>query len=511
MFIIHKGGERVALTNVVMWTDKGWKNVTIDEAISIYPSTVSAHGGQFCCRLCKQNVTLTAHRKRSRRFSHVSSYADKQCDDRALSSPVIKFEMHEFIPPIRINIYNQNSFSLDMGFVLPPEVNNKGKIIITSANDPKSIVEYNISRLSMDSLTYLSIGSIPAEKYIINVSESSLNLPHIVDGIKKSGVLFDYNTRKKLPDDADVIVDHNYLYLTQNGNLYNSDVDVVVSNICSIKEWYVYSIKAKSLSKTTADFFLKLGYWLTEKKTSLTFLWPEYVVTPYIIKHEKELVYLYIQGESIIPQIYPEEKCLSYQQCDNGNGVAVAVKCSGRKQLLSVGRTKVLRYTYLWKEKLNFSQAQPPITITDIKGKNEAAGINNKLPEKKILQIKAEYDSYIEIMKDGWAIDKIKIKANEILEIDHLQFGMTINVFQGLECVWSVSYVKQQKTVFGNEEELLWLLQNAGGKKIPISHLFSVTINKYRDYPKIQKWIYTQIRNGFISERAYKIIKGENL
>ena len=50
----------MALTNVAMLTDQGWKSVTIEEAKSIFPSTVSAHSGMLMCRLCKQHVTLTA-------------------------------------------------------------------------------------------------------------------------------------------------------------------------------------------------------------------------------------------------------------------------------------------------------------------------------------------------------------------------------------------------------------------------------------------------------------------
>ena len=54
------GGDRMALTNVAMWTTKGWKSVTIDEATNKFPyGKVSANSRIFMCRLCKKDVLST--------------------------------------------------------------------------------------------------------------------------------------------------------------------------------------------------------------------------------------------------------------------------------------------------------------------------------------------------------------------------------------------------------------------------------------------------------------------
>lgn len=509
LYFINEGGGNMALTNVAMWTDKGWKSVTRDEAIRVFPDEkVSANSGIFMCRLCKKYVTLTAPGIYTRCFKHSRGDEDKECDDRILSAPIQNFELHTFIPPMRIKINNSQSYTLEIGFILPPDIkDNRGSIIIKNTNISTIEYKYDISRLSYDSLTYLQLGSVPAEKYTIAVLESSLSLPPIVDGIKKSGALFDYYTRKKLPDDADVVVNHDYYFLTTK-KLYVPS-GIIANQICIMNGWYIYKIRAKVFNRFNADFFFKYGYLLTEKQALLAFLWPEYILSPYVIRHKSDKLNLYIQGESIIPKIYPTGNILCCKYCDSDNGVAVTVGCNARQQLLSAGRTKVLRYTYLWKDNL-YTCIEPPIVkITDIKGFEVIAGENNKLPEKEILQITPQFDGYIEIVKDGWIIDKRRIIANVISEIDMIQFGMTINIFQGLERVWSVSYVRQKKTVSDDEEKLLQLLQNAGGKKISISHLFGVAVNKYEDYPQIKKWIYTQIRNGFIFEKAYKIIRGK--
>lgn len=503
------GGDRMALTNVAMWTTKGWKSVTIDEATNKFPyGKVSANSRIFMCRLCKKYVTLTAPGKYSRCFKHSRGDIDKECDDRVLSSTIEQFEIHEFIPPIRIEIYNDQLFSLEMGFILPPDLKDYSGIIkIKSDNLTNSVFQYDISRLSHDCLTYLKIGNNPSERYFIDVDNSSFLLPHIVDGIKYTGVLFDYSTWKKLPDDADVIVNHEYILITTK-NVWPTS-DIVATLLCSMKSWYAYKVKAKTFSKSATDFFLNYGYLLTEKQAYLTFLWPEYIVSPYVIKHKTENLHLYIQGESITPKIFPDGNILCCKYCDNDNGVAVTVECNERQQLLSAVRTNVLRYTYLWKDKLDTTANAAIVRITDIKGIDAIDGINNKLPEKKILQITLQFDGYVEIIRDGWIVEKRKLNANIITEINQLQYGMSINVFQGLECVWSAIYVRTKNSGSNSESELLHTLQNARGKKIPISHMFGAVANKFEGYPQIQRWIYSQIRNGFISEKAYKIIRGK--
>lgn len=178
----------MALTNVAMWTNKGWKSVTVDEAISLFPyNKVSANSGIFMCRLCKKYVTLTAPGIYSRCFKHSRGDVDKECNDRVLSSTISQFEMHNFIPPIRIEIKSLKLFSLEMGFILPPDINNpKGVIEIKSNDLISNVAIYDISRLNYDCLTYLKIGSTPSERYLIKCDNEQIHLSTIVDGISAS-------------------------------------------------------------------------------------------------------------------------------------------------------------------------------------------------------------------------------------------------------------------------------------------------------------------------------------
>ena len=499
----------MALTNVAMWTSEGWKSVTIEEAVRLFPyATVSANSHIFMCRLCKNYVTLTAPGVYARCFKHSRGDIDKDCDERTDSFSISHSEIHEFIPPIRIKIENDHLFSLELGFILPPKITDKSGTIAIKAYCPnEEVYQYNISRLNENQLTYLSVGSNPADVYNIDEINNQIGLPKKVNGVNIAGAMFNYNTGKKLPDDADVIVDQEYLFLTWL-NLSNRK-DVSITEICRMNNWKVYKVKALTMSKYSASFFLHYGYLLTEKQSSITFLWPEYIVSPYVIRHDTGLLHLYIQGDAVTPKVYPQGDILDYRSCDNNNGLAVAVSISRneRQQLLSVGRTNVLRYTYLWKEKLDNTTKVSEVKITDIKGNEVNEGKTNRLPEKKILQILPEFDGYVEIINNDWITEKRKLRAGEISEIDQIQFGMSISVFQGLDCIWSVFFVRAHHSENGNDSDLLTELQNAGGRMIPVSHLFGAIAVKYEGYPLVQKWIYTQVRKGCISEKAYKMLR----
>lgn len=72
-----------SLTHVCMWSDKGWKRITAEQAAKMHPGgTVSAYSGLFMCELCGQYVTLTDGYKNARHFRHSSHEKSKDCPER---------------------------------------------------------------------------------------------------------------------------------------------------------------------------------------------------------------------------------------------------------------------------------------------------------------------------------------------------------------------------------------------------------------------------------------------
>ena len=74
----------MSLTHVCVWDGKaGYRRVSIEEACSMYPYTVSANSEIFVCSLCAQPVCLTTPGKQRRNFRHNSATQNKECEDRA--------------------------------------------------------------------------------------------------------------------------------------------------------------------------------------------------------------------------------------------------------------------------------------------------------------------------------------------------------------------------------------------------------------------------------------------
>lgn len=225
------------LTHVAMWTNHGWQDITAENASA--HSKVSAHSGLFMCKICKQYVTLAAGEKNKKHFRHRSGEPDKNCEDRSAYIPYKNHLSIEFTPPIRIQIIDNRSFRLKIGFILPTNDHFSGSFKIGIYGTNERII-YDFSRLRSDTLTYLDIGSKPASKYII--TDSNDLFPGVVNGIREKGTLFDSINCKKIPDDADV--------KTNNGTTsdYANDEEIFKSSVFIIYNNYYNERKMKRIA-----------------------------------------------------------------------------------------------------------------------------------------------------------------------------------------------------------------------------------------------------------------------
>ena len=494
----------MSLTHVAMWTEHGLKDITAEQASKLHPKgKVSAHGGFFICKICKQYVTLAAGEKNKKHFRHSSGESDKSCEDRSAYIPYKNNLSLEFVPPIKIQIVDNHAFKLKIGFFLPTDKKINGRFQIELIDDNNSL-SYDFSRLNTYSLTYLDVGDKPASYYIINNSFGLF--PKKVNGIKEKGALFDSLNCKKIPNDADVKINNTYYLLTKK-NIINSYEDIDIELICVQNSWYLYSVTAKKFNSEAARFFIELGYILTEKTVSFQIVWGEYQNTPYVINHKKEEIYVHIEGDSIATDVFPNAP-IEQHLCPDNKGIISEISCNKRQQLLSLGRRSVLKYTYLWESPLSDIAKPPVLEVKDIYNRIITEGISDTLPKERIIAILSQFDGHIDIFKDDWLIERIPLKAKTILEIPDIKINTSIEIFQGTDSVWKCSF-KATKRLSNSidEEELLFRLKQAGGKMIPIAQSFGAIALKYDHFPNVKNWIITQIRKGKISENAYKLLR----
>ncbi|WP_195416021.1 hypothetical protein [Enterocloster citroniae] len=508
-----------SLTHVSMWSEAEheWRKITASEAARLYPGgTVSANSGLFVCELCGQYVILTNGRKNVRYFKHNAYDTCKDCPERTIGlSSSVDYIAEEHELPIRLSNITRNDFELEIGLLYIPisilQMQKQQQIIIQPLGVSEKPYIYSFERLNSESITYLYVGTTPAYKYVITSSEELRTFwPRFVNGIDDSGSIFDQKTGKKVVDGAEVQVGKAY-YLLCPQYLYQSYPSIEVRKLCEKKmsygTWYIYEVQATAYKKDAARFFFDFRCRLTETPVSIQPVWPIYVETPYVIRHRANQLFLHIRGKTdITTKVYPETPQASFL-CPNGKSQVISLTCKNHQHMISVGRSKALLYTYLWKENMDETTSKPIIEVTDKKGNTIEDGSQYLLPEGGLLSISAPFDGTVILKKNNIIFEKRNLKGGCRLELDDIQVGVEIKIFQGLDLVWSVYYEHKQYGLMPDETAVLKTLDALGGKMIPVTRSIGSAVNQLKNYPKLKRWVYKKIKLGNIPEDAFRYLK----
>jgi hypothetical protein len=498
-----------------MWSEHGWIRVTAEEATHLHPGgTVSAHAGLFMCELCGQYVTLADTWVRDRYFMHSAEELSKDCPERTFSTSVpMTFQAGSHDLPIRLRILSAFNFELQLG-LLPVPIsllkNREQQIKIFSTSNSESSYIYSLARIQEGMTTYLSVGNVPFACYNISLTHADDRLtafwPKTIEGISRSGTLFDSLTGKKLPYDADTLVNHKYYLLTAH-SLNRRNQGVSATQVCRCSErsqtWYIYEVTATSFEESAARFFLNYHCRLTENAVAITPIWPVYIETPYMLRHCSDQMAIFLRGDAA-PKVFPVTYMHPYA-CENGK--VFFVNCKERQQILSAGRTKVLQYTYLWKDPLEKQVVIPKVIVKDIASDPLYPGEQTELPKEKKIIITSKYDGFAQITKGNSILERFILAAGEKTVLERIQNGCSIEVFQGLDLVWSVHYSRVVKINETQDETLLQELSACQDEMITVPHTIGALAQKMSAYPLTRKWLYTCVRNKLMPQRAYKILK----
>ena len=492
------------LTHVCRWTKHGWKKITALEAHMLHPGgTVSARSGLFMCALCHQNVEFTNGRIRDRYFRHSSAEQDKNCEDRTFSdSGSYSFRISERELPLKLKTLSQKNFELYVG--LPPlpeavlEKFSRHKIIISSPNNRDYV--YSFERISSDRINYLYVGNIPCRQYSVTINPNNIGLssfwPKSSGVIFSEGTLFDGITGKKLPYDSDVVAGHDYYLLTQRP-VYKKYARLICET--SAPHWYIYDV-CTNFDEDAATFFLNYHCILTENPADIIPVWPVYVRKPYLLYHLSDKVSFFLKGDAKL-DVYPSA---GIDPDGNPDGKVFTVNCNGRQQIIAAGRMKVLKYVYLWKDSLNYQAEIPKVSVTDSAGEILQSGEQNKLPKNRSIRVKTPFDGYALKVKDRLILERYEIPAGKITEINGINTGHCVEVYQGLDIVWQVHYVRADSEA--DDDKLYDALRKCRDDYTVISHSAGALSARMNDYPKAKNFLYACIRNGRISRKAYNIL-----
>lgn len=497
----------MSLTHVCKWTSYGWKHINAKDAADYCYSTVHAKSGMFMCELCGQYVTFSHACQQIPHFRHNSAEQDKDCEERSkyLRAHSEPFKKESRGLPLRISFTKQGDFEFELGFMLPPNISvdtlNTCSVVIA----PEKL-EYSLSlRLQPGKLTYLSAGTTPAPSYEVSIlpdNEALANLwPETVEGIPESGALFDSTTRKKIPERADIRAGHSYYFLTKKEPAKCYDISIGCK--CQHNGWSLYELRA-SLTPEASRYLWNLCHcWLSDNTAAIIPLWPPHIETPYLLKYDEAVnkpLWFLLQGNAEI-KTFP-------QSSKNMDENLFSIPCSDRQQLLAAGRTKILRYLYIWKDSAALSQETPfpAVMVTDSLGRKITSRSRSELPHKKAVNITPPFDGCALVMNGQRIIERYTLKAGAKTFINGLEYGYSVKIFQGLDMVWEAEYKRPVRNSAGEDESLRKVLETAGGESISVPHTLGGLAAKMKDCPQLKSWLAKCIRLGRMPQKAYKIL-----
>lgn len=505
-----------SLTHVCMWHENGWKRISAEEATGLHPGgTVSARSGLFMCELCGQYVILTDGDINVRYFRHSAYEKSKDCPERTFGAGYsISYKAEEHELPIRITEISSSSFRFEIGFVRAPisSLSKDFRIMIQPKGTRNAPFVFSKERFSNDSITYLPLGEQPYEKYTLNIQNGSDKLaefwPPEINGVDPEGTLFEKSTGRKMPHDADVEIGKEY-YLLKRGYLYHrgsSDgigIQEIVQKQFSWETWNLYIVTASDFTESAARFYLDFHCRLTEHPVSLKPVWPLFVEGSYVLKHNRNSVYMLVSGNATNVKAFPTTtiRPLSYGA---SQARLYEIYYSGRQQLISTGRTRALQYTYFWREPLNQAGEIPIVTITGLSGEEIPCGEVDSLPNDKTIRIESSFDGEIVISDSRQVVERRKMFADKLAEVSNLAYGTRIQVIIGLDCIWETHFQKQEGSTQNDDSELLQHITSVSGVRIPVPHSLRNILIGMEHHPLISRWIRGCIKEGVIGEQSYR-------
>lgn len=499
------------LTHISIWDEKhGWQQTTATKARAVYPSGLGRAGysKQFLCEICGQYANFVVGDYQQPHFRHNRNSND--CEQKSTSNGYYyTTNPRGFSLPLKVKISN-SSVDVSIGFLpifendLQSLSKTTGQLLIKANNKELRQYSINTSRFSSERVTYLSVGNSLAEEYRLvypdTVKKMNIFWPTIVDGVSGQGTFFDYESGKRLPRNANVVVGKDYLLILNQWTCLSPSSGVIVTKERTIGNYSIYKVSASGISRTADDFFRRYGCRLTDNPAILTLLYPFAVKSSHVITHTSDKVWFHKTNGFV--EVYPQ----SYRPTADIFAVS-----SGFQQILSLSRfennTSVLRYKMLRKvQSITYPSRPRNIDVRNNSNEIIIANEYTALPPNREIHIISEFDGYVEIRNGDFTINRIVLKSGVKAIID-ADFNRRYRISQGLDCIYEVTYIRKNRTQAFSDDEMLTRLRNFKGDPIAVSPSFGVIANRLTGLPKTALWLRKQIANGKIDRRAKQVLQ----
>jgi hypothetical protein len=526
----------MALDNVYISTNNGYKKISAEEAAIHYHNTVTFDSETFVCGTCRQWVTFVNSGTRVPFFRHANSSDD--CEDKMIGSAsgYSKTNIIGFDLPLKVSIRNKKKLELELGFLPLSDAqmdwakdNNLSlEVLDNSSQLLLGILKVNHERFSTEKTVYYSIGNSISSRYkiiLLDDSNSKNNLktiwPQTVMGFDNHGTLFSYKDTggngeniigKKVPNRGSVQIGVPYLLFIHRTNTVSHTENIKFDKIACFSSYNLYIIKAIQFNKDTSRFFWQLGYNLTEGLVKICEVWPPCKQSTHIVWHNSEVLYFYKKGNSFLktyPNIYSSEIVKNTNESALYRILTRSSTAYNTQQFVSAHNEMnvryVLRYAVLNKKRLLIPTKNTSAQVTDRDDNEISFGTLSKLPRKRILYVTISYDGFVDVIERGIVERRVICKSGEKAEIN-VDWGSKLVIYQGLDIAGTLEFVRKNGNGIDNDDTLVFKLQRFTGNTISIGHELGRIAIHLEHLPKTKQWLLQHIKMGEIDRMALKYL-----
>ncbi len=503
------------LTKISIWDDKhGWQRITAAKATKLFPHGLSKESKMLLCEVCNQHAALTKQGSYEPYFTHTRSSGD--CDEKAISNSK-RFSTNplSFSLPLRIK-FTDNKIDVSIGFLpLPLNVMESAEKTATQVSilaEETNVGTYSINplRFSANTITYYSVGNNISNHYRLSYKSNYVEQlrgikyywPEVIDGIDECGTLFGFESGKRIPHNADIIVGQKYYLIVERDIPVPSDVSV--KKLQMIGRIRIYSVCAEKMSKSADCFFRKFGGRLTDNPATLMPVYPFGVVSSNLFSCAAEKVWLY-KSDGFV-DIYPQGRSLNHPK-------QTFSIVSRFEQLVSISRfenrTNVLRYFMLRKvdkDKMPMCVRTSEAKVFNAKGELVAEGQYATLPVDRAFSTEVEFDGYIGVFHNDFLVSRVNLKSGKRTFFD-VERERTYRIFQGLDCIYELTFTHKRRNHAVSDSEMYHKLNSYTGQSIEITHAFGSIAVKLGDMPRTKAWLAKQLRTNQIDRRAKELLQ----
>jgi len=492
-------------------SDDDWEPISPQNAIKRPPSEWSSLSHRFICETCRQYVALVNPRKGKPHFKH--PVGSKECEEKIIHTTID--DQHklsqEYALPLRLEI-SRDRLEIQIGFLPLPlalienAIEKNARVVIC---DPSSLLikEYAISfdRFSSEATTFLSVGENISIHYLLKTSQMGIACwPRKVEGVNLRGTLFNVQTGRRLQSQASVALNKSY-WLLSKIMVFEQD-GVSVNYIKTYDHWNLFEVTATRYSVDAIEFFSKFDVVLCEADLELVQLWPPAKRSLNVIRHCSEKLWFYkSRGHAVI---HPTTEQISDEPR------LICIEKTQEQQVLSISQNKksrtVQQYVYICfvaKSIFDTQQHAQTVEVTDVYGDTILYGEHSLLPYNSELKIQTMFDGFVQIVRDGFVIDQMLIKANEQKRII-VQYNCVFRFYQGLDCQGEIVFSRPNKLLNRvYDQELLARVKCCTGNLIVAKHSLGSMANHMKSFPKTRLWLLRCLRSGVISSDAVNILR----